>query len=60
MRTIAGPHHAAPNLPVRLDLLAITVNRHAKAHDGHTSPIVGCYLCLHQGPRRLEARRIAA
>jgi hypothetical protein len=31
---------------------------YARVHDQHTSPLVGCYLCLHneaRRPRELEA-----
>ena len=31
----------------RLSQLDIAVARHARSHDDHASPIVGCYLCLH-------------
>jgi hypothetical protein len=46
----------------RLSPLEIVVVRHARAHDIHVSPIVGCYLCLH-GVARAAApatRRAAA
>ena len=33
--------------PTRLSPLDIVVARHARSHDDHVSPIVGCYLCLH-------------
>jgi hypothetical protein len=46
----------------RLTPLDIAVARHARSHDIHVSPIVGCYLCLH-GVARATApatRRAAA
>jgi hypothetical protein len=34
---------------------------YGRSHDSHVSPLVGCYLCLHDVPRgRVEARLVAA
>jgi hypothetical protein len=48
--------------PTRLTPLEITVARHARSHDIHVSPIVGCYLCLHGVARAASpaTRRAAA
>ena len=43
----------------RLSQLDIAVARHARSHDDHTSPIVGCYPCLH-GVARFERNIRAA
>ena len=44
----------------RLSLLDIVIARHARNHDAHESPIVGCYLCLTGAPRIGRELRAAA
>ena len=46
--------------PTRLSLLDIVIARHARNHDAHESPIVGCYLCLTGAPRLGHELRAAA
>lgn len=48
-----------PN-PTRLSLLDIAIARHARNHDSHESPLVGCYLCLIGAPRNVRELRAAA
>ena len=43
--------------PSALDLV---IARFAREHDWHVTPIVGCYLCLHNVARAPGALRIAA
>jgi hypothetical protein len=40
-----------------LDRLTVA---YARVHDEHTSPLVGCYLCLHNEPRRPRELEAAA
>ena len=49
-RTSAGNRNA-------LDRLTAA---YARVHDQHTSPLVGCYLCLHGEPRRPRELEAAA
>jgi hypothetical protein len=46
--------------PTRLSLLDIAIARHARNHDSHESPLVGCYLCLIGAPRNVRGLRAAA
>jgi len=46
--------------PTRLSLLDIAIARHARNHDSHESPLVGCYLCLIGAPRNVRELRAAA
>ena len=46
--------------PTRLSLLDIAIARHARNHDSHESPLVGCYLCLIGAPRKVRGLRAAA
>lgn len=46
--------------PIRLSLLDIVIARHARNHDSHESPLVGCYLCLIGAPRNVRELRAAA
>jgi hypothetical protein len=39
---------SAPTYRISLDLL---IARYSQVHATHLSPIVGCYLCLHDEPR---------
>ena len=43
--------------PSALDLV---IARFAREHDRHVSPIVGCYLCLHNIARAPRALLVAA
>jgi hypothetical protein len=45
-------------VPTALD---VVVARFAREHDAHVSPIVGCYMCLHNEPgRKSQEMRAAA
>jgi hypothetical protein len=46
--------------PTRLSLLDIVIARHARAHDQHVSPLLGCYLCLMGTQRGLRSMQAAA
>lgn len=48
------------SIPTRLSLLDIAIARHARRHDSHVSPLVGCYLCLIGFPRSVRELRAAA
>lgn len=43
--------HRSRTAPARPSALDRVVTRFARSHALHVSPIVGCYLCLHNEPR---------
>ena len=57
MSTITAFKPARPVASDRTALDRLTAT-YARTHDAHESPLVGCYFCLHNEPRR--PRELAA
>jgi hypothetical protein len=59
MSSILAFKIAAQKRAPKSTALDLVVARFAREHDEHLSPILGCYLCLHNEPRS-EARELPA
>lgn len=51
---------AQPRAAVKMSALDRLTAAYALVHDTHEAPIVGCYMCLHNEPRRRRVLSLAA
>jgi hypothetical protein len=51
---------ARPRAIVKMSALDRLTAAYALVHDTHEAPLVGCYLCLHNEPRRRRELAAAA